>query len=338
MKGEYNMALLEIEQVKKTYRTRKFGRSYHVIAVNGISFSVEKGKCIGLVGESGCGKSTLGRLIAGLERPSEGEIRFHGQSIHPDRKKSGRLEFARDIQMVFQDSFDAVNPRYTAKQIIEEPLRNLTKLSAFERSEKVNLLLEQVGIPVTERDKYALEFSGGQLQRVCIARALASGPKLLILDEPLSSLDVSIQAQILNLLKDIKEELDLSYLLISHDLEAIYYLADSIVVMYGGQVMERIDDLAFFNEMKHPYTRMLLSSTPAYRDREKGHEDAEMIWIDLGVQKEGFSGCPYCGRCRLAKSLCRSSRPKMLEIRPGHFVACHQILKEGRERCHPIGD
>ncbi len=319
------MALLEINHVKKTYKVRKFGHSYRLLAVNDVSFSVEKGKCVGLVGESGCGKSTLGRLITGLERPTEGEVCFTGTPIHPRDQHSKKLKFARDIQMVFQDSYDAVNPRFTASQIIEEPLKNLTQMSAIQRKEKVEQLLGQVGIPVGEKDKYALEFSGGQLQRVCIARALASGPQMLVLDEPLSSLDVSVQAQILNLLHDIKEELDLSYLLISHDLEAIYYLADAVVVMYGGQVMEQIDDIGFFNDMMHPYTRMLLSSTPAYQKKNKDDAQAEMIWMDLGVQKEGYQGCPYYGRCHLAMPECENNRPQMKEIRPGHHVACHQI-------------
>lgn len=319
------MALLEIDQVKKIYKVRKFGNSYRLLAVNDVSFSLEDGKCVGLVGESGCGKSTLGRLITGLEQPTQGEIRFQGKNVHTGKKNSSRLQFSKEIQMVFQDSYDAVNPRYTAKQIIEEPLKNLMKLSGKERDEKVRLLLWQVGISENEKDKYALEFSGGQLQRICIARALACSPRFLVLDEPLSSLDVSVQAQILNLLSDIKKELHLSYLLISHDLEAVYYLADSIIVMYGGRIMERIDDISFFYEMKHPYTKMLLASIPEYKKQKRKKEEAEMIWMDLGVQKEGYTGCPFYGRCQISKDECRTTVPVMREIRPGHFLACRQV-------------
>ena len=228
--------------------------------------------------------------------------------------------------MVFQDSLDAVNPRFTARQIVEEPLVNLKKMSASERVDEVEKLLKQVGIPVDEKNKYAQEFSGGQLQRVCIARALASDPELIVLDEPLSCLDVSVQAQILNLLRDIKEQRKLSYILISHDLEAVYYLADSLVVMYGGQIMERIEDISLFEKMIHPYTTMLLRSAPEYREKFPEKEDVtETIWMDLGVQKEGFEGCPYCGRCPVEMPVCKIKRPAMQKVGEGHFVACHKI-------------
>lgn len=320
------MDLLKLDNVKKSYKVRKKGSSYQLMAVNGVSFSVEDGKCVGLVGESGCGKSTLGRLITGLESPDAGNILFKRESICKKNKKP--FKFCRNIQMVFQDSFDAVNPRFTAGQIVEEPLINLKKMSQAERTGQVEKLLEQVGIPSGEKNKYALEFSGGQLQRVCIARALASDPGLIVLDEPLSSLDVSVQAQILNLLRDIKEQRNLSYILISHDLEAVYYLADSLVVMYGGQVMEQIEDISLFGKMIHPYTRMLLRSVPEYREKFGEKENpTESVWVDLGVQKEGFEGCPYCGRCQEEMSVCKEQRPDMTEIEEGHFVACHRWIK-----------
>lgn len=318
------MPLLEIENVKKKYKVKKFGKKYSLLAVNGVSFRVEGGKCVGLVGESGCGKSTLGRLIVGLENPNEGQILFNGEPIHQktDGKDAKKLKFAKDIQMVFQDSFDAVNPKFTAKKIIEEPLKNFTTKNAAQREEEIDHLLLHVGLDPQDKNKFAMEFSGGQLQRVCIARALASNPKLFVLDEPLSSLDVSVQAQILNLLSDIKKEMNISYILISHDLEAVYHLSDSLVVMYGGQIMERIDDITDFNNMKHPYTKKLLSSTPAYESENK-EKEAEMIWMDIGVQMEDFNGCPYCGRCAHVKKECKSHRPAMKEISCGHFAACH---------------
>lgn len=320
------MDLLTINNVKKNYKVRKKGSSYQLKAVNDVTFSVKEGECVGLVGESGCGKSTLGRLITSLEVPDMGDIKFKGQSIYGRKKK--RFKFCQNVQMVFQDSLDAVNPRFTARQIVEEPLINLKKMSASERDDEVEKLLGQVGIPVDEKNKYAQEFSGGQLQRVCIARALASDPELIVLDEPLSCLDVSVQAQVLNLLRDIKEQRKLSYILISHDLEAVYYLADSLVVMYGGQIMERIEDISLFEKMVHPYTTMLLRSAPEYREKFPEKEDVtETIWMDLGVQKEGFEGCPYCGRCREEMPACKEQRPDMTEVEDGHFVACHKWMR-----------
>lgn len=325
------MDLLKINNVKKNYKVRKKGTSYKLMAVNGVSFSVKEGECMGLVGESGCGKSTLGRMITSLEIPDAGDIQFRGESVYGKRKK--KYKFCRNIQMVFQDSLDAVNLRFTAAQIVEEPLINLKKMSSAERSRAVEELLEQVGIPVSEKNKYVQEFSGGQLQRICIARALASDPELIVLDEPLSCLDVSVQAQILNLLRDIKEQRKLSYILISHDLEAVYYLADSLAVMYGGQIMERIENIELFEKMVHPYTQMLLRSVPEYREKfpqkagRPEDDQAEIIWADLGVQKEGFTGCPYCDRCQEKMPVCEEKRPDEKEIEKGHFVACHKWME-----------
>ena len=321
------MSLIEIQDVKKEYKVRKYGKTYSLMAVNGVSFNVEEGRCVGLVGESGCGKSTLGRLIVGLENPSEGSIAFNGEIIHKNhsRKNPSKLRFSREIQLVFQDSYDAVNPKFTAKKIIEEPLKNFTDLNPSQRDEKVEELLEQVGLVKEDKEKFAMEFSGGQLQRVCIARALASDPKVFVLDEPLSSLDVSVQAQILNLLSDIKKEMNLSYVLISHDIEAVYYLADALVVMYGGQIMEKIDDLSYFEKMVHPYTKKLLSSIPVFEKRKDVTESAETIGMDVYVQNNTFKGCPYYGRCPDRIEECKESKPEMKELATGHFVACHVL-------------
>lgn len=321
------MSLIEVKDVKKQYKVRKFGKVYSLMAVNGVSFELEEGSCVGLVGESGCGKSTLGRLIVGLENPSEGSITYKGESVHKShsRKNPSKLKYSKDIQLVFQDSFDAVNPKFTAKKIIEEPLKNFTSLSAVERDKKVEELLEQVGLLKEDKEKFAMEFSGGQLQRVCIARALASNPKIFILDEPLSSLDVSVQAQILNLLSDIKKEMNLSYLLISHDIEAVYYLADALVVMYGGQIMEKIDDISYFDKMVHPYTQKLLSSIPAYEKKKELAEsgEAEIIGMNYYLQNNDFPGCPYYGRCPKRKDVCKEKKAEMKLLEPKHYAACH---------------
>lgn len=318
------MPLLEIKHLKKIYRAKKLGSSYKLKAVNDVSLSVEKNKCIGLVGESGCGKSTLGRLIVGLERPTEGEILFEGNDINLYQKKN---PYRRQLQMVFQDSFDAVNPRNSARQIIAEPLQNFFHLPQAEIDKKIAHLLGLVGISENEKTKLPHQFSGGQLQRICIARSLAPEPKLLVLDEPLSGLDVSVQAQILNLLNDLKEELDLSYILISHDLEAVYYLADAIMVMYGGKIMEEIDDINYFHDMLHPYTLKLLSSTPAYRGKNETDEQeaAEEISSENLNNKEDFCGCPYSERCPHVSALCLEKAPELRPVKQGHLVACHNI-------------
>lgn len=314
------MAILTVENIEKSYRIKKDKKRTKLMAVNNVSFEIKKGSCVGLVGESGCGKSTLGRIINGLEKADAGKILIDGVDIH----EKSRKELSCRVQMVFQDSYDAVNPRYTASQIVEEPLKNLTKLNKTEREEKIRKHLSEVGISESEWNKYGMEFSGGQLQRVCIARALAAEPDMIVLDEPLSSLDVSVQAQILNLLHDIQKEKELTYLLVSHDLEAVYYLADVIIVMYGGQIMEKIDSMDYFNRMQHPYTRMLLASVPGYEDAGGERENNRTIYKDMGTQLEGFMGCPYCGRCRFATERCWNERPVLQEVEKGHYIACHK--------------
>jgi oligopeptide/dipeptide ABC transporter ATP-binding protein len=271
----------------------------------------------------------MARLITGLESPSAGEIRFKGRPVHSrhDWARS-RSAFHQKVQMIFQDSLDAVNPRHSAKTIISEPLVNFTTMRKGEIAQRVGELLSQVGLKSSDAEKFPHEFSGGQLQRVCIARALASNPELLALDEPLSSLDVSVQAQILNLLHDLKERFGLTYILISHDPEAIYYLSDSVVVMYGGRTMEQIDRIEDFNRMCHPYTRRLLGSTSLYRNRQDQAEmpfEAENIFIDMEVQKEEYAGCPYAGRCGKALELCKTACPPLRELEPGHRAACYRL-------------
>jgi oligopeptide/dipeptide ABC transporter ATP-binding protein len=323
------MTLLEVRKVSKLYRARRQANAYKLYAVRNMTFTVKKGSCVGLVGESGCGKSTLARLIVGLESPSAGEIRLEGRSVHGRHGwTSARTAFHQKVQMIFQDSLDAVNPRHSAKTIIAEPLINFTTMGKSEIERRVGELLSQVGLTSSDAEKFPHEFSGGQLQRVCIARALASNPELLALDEPLSSLDVSVQAQILNLLHDLKEQLGLTYILISHDPEAVYYLSDSVVVMYGGRIMEQIDRIEDFNRMRHPYTRRLLSSTSLYRNRQDQDEmffEAENIFIDMEVQKEDYAGCPYAGRCGQADELCKTVCPPLRELAAGHWTACYRL-------------
>jgi oligopeptide/dipeptide ABC transporter ATP-binding protein len=323
------MTLLEVQGVSRIYKARRRVNAYRFAAVRDMSFTVAKGACVGLVGESGCGKSTLARLITGLESPSAGEIRLEGRPVHGKQGWIGnKAAFHQKVQMIFQDSLDAVNLRHSAKTIIAEPLVNFTAMRRAEIAKRIEELLSQVGLRPSDAEKFPHEFSGGQLQRVCIARALASNPELLVLDEPLSSLDVSVQAQILNLLHDLKERLHLTYILISHDPEAVYYLSDSVVVMYGGRVMERIDRIKDFNRMRHPYTLRLLSSTSLYRNQQGETNppiEAEYLSIDMEVQKEEYTGCPYAGRCHKATDSCRTDCPPLEEIEQGHLAACYRL-------------
>lgn len=245
--------LLEVRELYKVYERGKKSRE---AALNGVSFQLFQGKCLGVVGESGCGKSTLCRLITGLERSASGQVLFRGKPAEQQNRRGS-------IQMVFQNSLDAVNLYINVGKIISEPLVNFFHMNRRDRLKEVGRLMELVGLSPEDMWKYPRQFSGGQLQRICIARALAAKPELLLLDEPLSSLDLTVQAQLLNLLSDLKGSLNLTCILVSHDLEAVYYLSDAILVMYGGRVMEQIDDIKDFGALCHPYTRRLLAARSA---------------------------------------------------------------------------
>ncbi len=295
--------LLEVKGLCKTYRR---GRRGTVEALRDVSFSLPESTCLGLVGESGCGKSTLCRLLTGLERPTAGQILYRGKPVRPG---SGA------IQMVFQNSLDAVASHMDVFHIISEPLENLFRLRKKGREQEVERLLELVGLHGEDMRKYPRQFSGGQLQRICIARALAARPELLLLDEPLSSLDVSVQAQLLNLLGDLKKQMELTCLLISHDLEAVYYLSDAVLVMYGGCLMEQIDDIRNFSNLCHPYTRSLLAA--------HGMEADEKVPLLSGEAQA--SGCPYAPRCQMADALCQRERPVLSPRGDGCWIACHHV-------------
>ena len=303
-----DVSFLELQEVCKCYRGRQKGRRTE--AVQGVSLSLERGRCLGVVGESGCGKSTLCRMIAGIEKPDSGGIWLEGSSV---REKGNRQK----IQMVFQNSLDAVNLHLNAGRILSEPLENFFSMGREQRRRETGRLLELVGLFGEDAGKFPRQFSGGQLQRVCIARALAAKPELLLLDEPLSSLDVSVQAQLLNLLADLKREFGLTCLLVSHDLEAVYYLADELAVMYGGVLVGTLSDITALDRLRHPYARRLLS----VHDGKAGVERTE------GSPLPGEAGraCVYAGRCAKADGLCFSERPKLSGREAGHRVACHYI-------------
>ncbi|MGM9498414.1 dipeptide/oligopeptide/nickel ABC transporter ATP-binding protein [Desertifilum tharense] len=269
--------MLSIQNVSKTYEVRQGWRGHkHIVkALQNVSLQVEPGCCLGIVGESGAGKSTLGRMVLGLERPDRGEIWFQGQNLNPSNR--GRLwAMRRDLQVVFQDSVSAVNPRLTIREIVAEPIQNYLKLSVSETTKKVEHLLEIVGLRATDADRYPHQFSGGQLQRITIARAIALNPKLIVLDEPVASLDMTIQAQILHLLADLKQQFEIAYLLISHDLAAVSFLADRLAVMYQGEIVEILDDAKQLSQLQHPYSQQLMAAQLPIHPRDRSLSSNEI--------------------------------------------------------------
>jgi nickel import ATP-binding protein NikE len=264
------MSLLSVQHVSKTYCLRSgwSGATQRVAALQDVSIDLAAASCLGIVGQSGAGKSTLGRIVLGLESPDTGKVWFQGQEFSQQTAQALR-SLRRDMQVVFQDCFSAVNPRFKASAIIREPLHNYLKLSPSAATERTIELLETVGLTAADADKYSYQFSGGQLQRISIARAIALKPKLIVLDEPVSNLDRTIQAQTLELLRDLKRQFHLSYLFITHDLAAVAYLADRVVVMAGGVIVEAIES-ADFTTLQHPYSQQLIAAQlPAHpRDRQ----------------------------------------------------------------------
>ena len=297
-----------------------------VLAVDGVSFDIAKGETLGLVGESGCGKTTTARLVLRALTPTRGEIRFRvgGQAVRVDLLKGRALRALRPhIQMIFQDPFSSLNPRMPVGEIIGEPLRIHRRGSREEIQERVKALMGMVGLNVQYLRRYPHSFSGGQRQRIGIARALALNPELVVCDEPVSALDVSVQAQVLNLLKDLQAELGLTYLFISHNLAVVDYVADRIAVMYAGRVVELASKRQLFERPRHPYTETLLAAVlrpdPRLRSVPLGTAREGM-----GPATEGIRGCAYALRCPYAVDRCRIERPEIRAVAPDHLARCHR--------------
>lgn len=296
-----------------------------VRAVDGVSFSVKRGESFGLVGESGCGKTTLGQLIVRLIDPTGGRIEFEGQDYASMNRAEIRLVRKR-MQIIFQDPYSSLDPRMKVDSIITEPLRASQRISKIKRRDAAAELLEGVGLRAVDLDKYPHEFSGGQRQRIVIARALCVRPELIVADEPVSALDVSIQAQIINLMQDLKDDFDLSYIFISHDLSVVEHICDRIAVMYLGTIFELAPAENFSVTPLHPYTRALLIAVP----QPDPHARARIFSMEGDVPNpiDPPSGCAFHPRCQSAFDQCKKERPLLVEVTPNHYVACW--LNQGR--------
>ncbi|MYT13611.1 peptide/nickel transport system ATP-binding protein [Streptomyces sp. SceaMP-e96] len=293
-----------------------------VQAVDGIDFDVRPGETLGVVGESGCGKSTMGRLITRLDEPTGGSIEFQGQDI--THLSQGRLRpMRRDVQMIFQDPYGSLNPRHTIGGIVSTPFRLQGVEPEGGVKKEVQRLLELVGLSPEHYNRYPHEFSGGQRQRIGIARALALKPKLVVADEPVSALDVSIQAQVVNLMDDLQEELGLTYVIIAHDLSVIRHVSDRIAVMYLGKIVELADRKALYETPMHPYTKALLSAVPVPDPKRRTQRDRILLKGDVPSPINPPSGCRFRTRCWKATEVCATTEPPLVALRTGHQVACH---------------
>ncbi|GKV57125.1 ABC transporter ATP-binding protein [Sporosarcina sp. NCCP-2222] len=315
--------LLRVEGLKKYFPVKKgpLGRiAGHVKAVDDVSFHVNEGETLGIVGESGCGKSTTGKLLMRLLSPTAGTVEFDGKDITTLTNDEMR-KVRRDIQMVFQDPYASLNPRHSIARILEEPLIVHGIASKKERREKVKQFLEVVGLSSYHAKRFPHQFSGGQRQRIGIARALMTNPKLIIADEPVSALDVSIQAQVLNLMQDLQKEFKLTYIFIAHDLSVVRHISDRVGVMYLGKLVEIADSEQLYEEPLHPYTQALLSAVPI----PDPHFKNEQIIIegDIPNPADPPSGCPFHTRCPHKMEICTKVTPALNEKKSGHSVACH---------------
>ena len=328
MSENKNDNLVEVSHLKEYFNinTGMFS-SKPLKAVDDVSFSIKRGETLGLVGESGCGKTTVGRTLLHLYKPTAGEIRFDGK---PVRTKAEIQEFRKKATMVFQDPYSSLNPRMTVSDIIGEPL-DVHKMysNKAEREERILELMGRVGLNSEHASRYAHEFSGGQRQRIGIARALALKPQFIVCDEPVSALDVSIQAQVINMFDELQEQMGLTYLFIAHDILVVRHISDRIAVMYLGKMVELADAKEIYEHPLHPYTKSLMSAVPQPDPKVARANKRIVLTGDIPSPLNAPSGCPFRTRCPHATEACAASMPEFKEVAPGHFAACHRIAELG---------
>jgi oligopeptide/dipeptide ABC transporter ATP-binding protein len=326
MSAQPSAPLLEVEDLKMHFPIRRgvLSRTVgQVYAVDGISFSIGPGETLGLVGESGCGKSTAGKAILKLIEPTAGRIKLHGNDI-TDLSPAEMRPYRRELQVIFQDPYSSLNPRLSAGAIVGEPLTNYGIAKGREIEDRVAGLFKRVGLRPEQMRRYPHEFSGGQRQRLGIARALALNPRLIVGDEPVSALDVSVQAQVINLLMDLQDEFGLSYLFIAHDLAVVEHISHRVAVMYLGKIVELTDKRSLFVEPLHPYTEALLSAVPQPEPPPAGAARARIILTgDVPSPINPPSGCRFHTRCPYVFERCKTEAPEFRQVKPGHWVACH---------------
>ncbi|SEW17943.1 dipeptide transport system ATP-binding protein [[Haemophilus] ducreyi] len=322
--NKQNRPLLDAINLKKYYPVKKgiFSQTQFVKAVDGISFTLERGKTLAIVGESGCGKSTLGRMLTMIECPTEGELFYNGQNFLVNDRETAALR-RQKIQIVFQNPYSSLNPRKKVGAILEESLLINTQLSAKERKVKVLEMMEKVGLKPEFYDRYPHMFSGGQRQRIAIARGLMLHPDIVVADEPVSALDVSVRAQVLNLMMDLQAEMGLSYVFISHDLSVVEHIADEVIVMYLGRCVEQGKTASIFSDPRHPYTQALLSATP--RLNVEHRRERIKLTGELPSPLNPPKGCAFHARCRFATAQCKVEQPELKNYRNNTKIACFMV-------------
>lgn len=328
--------LVEVKSIKKHFPVNKkgiLGGKTFVKAVDGVSFDIYKGEVLSLVGESGCGKSTTGRMILKLLETTDGTVMFNGVDLTSLKEREMRPK-RKEMQMIFQDPYQSLNPRMRIRDLVAEPLLVHENMDKIERYKRVRKLLDMVGLPESSMDKFAHEFSGGQRQRIGIARAISVNPKLIIADEPVSALDVSVQSQVLNLMQDLQEELGLTYLFISHNLSVVEHISDRIAVMYLGKIVEIASRDELYKNPQHPYTKALLSAVPIPDPTQK--RNRIILKGDIPSPIDPPTGCPFHTRCPFATEICKTKVPMLENRGNNHLTACHLVdnngeIKKGRE-------
>lgn len=322
---EKDNILVEVKNLTKYFNINKGvmgNKKSYVKAVDDVSFAINKGETLGLVGESGCGKTTTGRTILKLYEPTSGEIIYDGKNI-ASLKNKGMLAYRRKMQMIFQDPYASLNARMTVKDIISEPIMIHKLMSKSESVERVQYLLNKVGLNPEHATRYPHEFSGGQRQRIGIARALAVEPQFIVCDEPISALDVSIQAQVVNMLEDLQEDLGLTYLFIAHDLSMVKHISNNIGVMYLGKLVEIAESNELYKNPLHPYTKALLSAIPVPDPDMAAENKRIMLEGEIPSPIDPPAGCRFKSRCKFAKDICGQEAPELKDVGAGHKVACH---------------